>query len=199
MTTIYLIRHGEVENPEQILYGRLSGYGLSQKGRREISQTANFLQDKNITTLYSSPLERAKESMEIIKEKLSLPTVILDENLLEVKTSFQGQPLELLRKTNSDFDWFFPPYRQENDETMEQIRDRMLLFLAEMDKKYPGQTIAVLSHGDPLMIVKAAIEKRPMNLAAIREGHYLSHGEVLKVTIDQGKRSVTTVFVPEER
>lgn len=195
MTTIYLIRHGEVENPEQIWYGRLPGYGLSKRGKKEITQTAHYLADKKIAHLYTSPLQRAQESMEIIKEKLKMPEIFTSEDLLEVKSVFQGKPISVV--TPMRFDWFFTRERGKTDDKMEGVRDRMHNFLRTMHTKHPHETVAALSHGDPLMIIKAHINGLPMSLDSIREGHYLSHGEVLKVDIDDDKATIESVFIPK--
>lgn len=194
-TSIYLLRHGEVHNPKDIVYGRLPRYGLSEKGKKQIAQSAHYLADKNVTKLYSSPLLRAKQSMEIIRQTLDLPNISFSKDLLEVFTSFQGISHALA--TTMRFDWFFSPKRKITDETMEQIRDRMDKFIHDIHKKHPGETIAVLSHGDPLMILKAYLEKRPLTLDAVREGHYLAHGEVLHVTIDKDKTTIKSVFIPK--
>lgn len=193
-TSLYLIRHGEVFNPENIMYGRLPGYGLSEKGRKQLSKTAEYLVNKNITALYSSPLLRAQQSMEIIKKQLELPEIILEDKLLEVRTSFQGINFDEAHEMR--YDWFFSDKRKPDDETMEQIRDRMFAFLSEVRTKHPGQKSAALSHGDPLMIIKAAIEGLPMNLDSIREGHYLKHGEILHVTMDEHETTIQSVFIP---
>lgn len=193
-THIYLIRHGEVHNPDHIFYGRLPGYGLSEKGRQEIAASAKYLATKEIEALYSSPLLRATQSMEIIRTTLGLPTILTSDKLLEVRSSFQG--ISFKQAHEMHYDWFFNPKRKPDDETMEQIRDRMLHFLTEIEANHQGKTIAALSHGDPLMIVKAAIQGRPMTLNSIREGYYLSHGEILQVTIDGKQMSIQSVFIP---
>ena len=84
MTTLYLVRHGEVHNPEGIIYGRLPGYGLSENGRRQLAAAAELLAGEGaIVALYSSPMQRAQESAAIIAARLGLP-VQTAEQLLEM-------------------------------------------------------------------------------------------------------------------
>ncbi|MDP7364835.1 MAG: histidine phosphatase family protein, partial [Candidatus Latescibacteria bacterium] len=80
-TTIYLVRHGEVHNPEQIIYGRLPGFGLSTKGREQVEAAATALEKlKPFDVLYSSPLQRAQESAALLTARLQMP--ILEDELL---------------------------------------------------------------------------------------------------------------------
>jgi broad specificity phosphatase PhoE len=196
-TMIYLTRHGEVYNPNQICYGRLLGYPLSKKGKKEIAATAQFLFNKKIAAVYSSPLLRAKQSAQIIATKTQAP-LFISRRLIEVKTSLQGKPLSLTNKINDDF--YFSSYRKSTDETMEQIAKRMLQFIFFINKKYYGKSIVALSHGDPIMLSKAWIEKRPFKLNSIRDTReisYIRHGEVYKIVIDEkNKLSLTSVFKP---
>lgn len=65
-TVVHLMRHGEVHNPEGILYGRLPGYHLSELGRQMADRVAEHLADRDITHVVASPLERAQETAEPI-------------------------------------------------------------------------------------------------------------------------------------
>lgn len=61
-TTVYVMRHGEVHNPEQVLYGRLPDFHLSDRGRTQAAAVADWLADRDITYIVASPLERAQEN-----------------------------------------------------------------------------------------------------------------------------------------
>ena len=69
-TTVHLVRHGEVHNPEGILYGRLPGYGLSDTGREHARRAAERLAGADVTALLVSPMQRAQETAVPIAEKL---------------------------------------------------------------------------------------------------------------------------------
>ena len=63
-TVVHLVRHGEVENPGGVLYGRMPGFHLSGLGRQMAQRTAAYLAERDIAHLVSSPLERAQETIE---------------------------------------------------------------------------------------------------------------------------------------
>jgi broad specificity phosphatase PhoE len=143
--TIYIMRHGEVHNPENILYGRLPNYHLSEVGRGQASAAAHVLSEKKLAAIYASPLERAQETASIIaaaqKDFLSIKT---DERLIEVHTPYDGTSIEELEKINFDlYTETEAPYEQVRD-----LRRRLLNFLNEMREKYSGQEIAAVTHGD---------------------------------------------------
>ena len=88
-TIVHLVRHGEVENPRQVLYGRLPGYHLSADGRMMAKAAAGFLAGRDVTVLLTSPLERAQETAEPIAEEFGL-TPVIDERLIEPWNHFEG-------------------------------------------------------------------------------------------------------------
>ncbi|MGP9722581.1 histidine phosphatase family protein [Corynebacterium sp. AOP40-9SA-29] len=90
MTTIvHLVRHGEVHNPDRILYGRLPDWHLSVRGRQMAAAVAADLADHDIRYVVSSPLERARETVAPLAESLGA-TPGVDEDLLEAGNDLQG-------------------------------------------------------------------------------------------------------------
>src|ERR1044072_352501 len=90
ITVVHVMRHGEVENPEGVLYGRLPGYHLSELGRRMADRVAEHLAERDITHVVASPLERAQEAAEPIGKAHGLD-VAVDERLIEAANAFQGK------------------------------------------------------------------------------------------------------------
>jgi len=88
---IHLVRHGEVLNPEGILYGRMPGYGLSARGFEMAQRIADALPEKDphLRALIASPLQRAQETIAPLSERLSLP-VATDERVIEAENEFEG-------------------------------------------------------------------------------------------------------------
>ena len=88
---IHLVRHGEVFNPEGILYGRIPGYGLSELGFEMAQRVADALPEKDphVQALVASPLQRAQETIAPLAERLRLP-VITDERVIEAENDFEG-------------------------------------------------------------------------------------------------------------
>ncbi|MDP9399206.1 MAG: histidine phosphatase family protein [Actinomycetota bacterium] len=88
-TTVHLLRHGEVYNPEGILYGRLPGYVLSEPGRRMAERVAESLAARDVRHVVASPLERAQETAAPVATSFGLE-VHTDERLIEAANVFEG-------------------------------------------------------------------------------------------------------------
>ena len=89
-TIVHLLRHGEVENPAGIIYGRLPGYHLSANGRAMASAAADFFAERAVVALFCSPLERAQETARPVAERLGLE-IVTDDRLIESWSYFEGK------------------------------------------------------------------------------------------------------------
>lgn len=178
-TNIYFLRHGEVDNPGKVLYGRLPGFSLSVEGKRRIEEVSQLFLNKTIRHLYSSPLLRARQTAEITGRNLCLFPRI-SSLLNEVKIYCQGISLDAYKNK-------IQPrlYQKENQkmgqESVESIKARMLKFLNIMVNKHSGDNILVVSHGDPITILKATLENVSFTWG-YKLDNYLKTGGWLKVT-----------------
>ena len=88
-TLVHLMRHGEVHNPNGILYGRLPGFRLSAQGEKQALRVAEHLADRDIVHVVASPLERAQQTAGPIADshRLELAT---DDRLIEADNQFEG-------------------------------------------------------------------------------------------------------------
>ena len=89
-TVVHLLRHGEVHNPEGVLYGRRDGYHLSDLGRQMADRVADALADRDITHVRSSPLERAQETAAPMAAAHGLE-IVTDERVIESTNVFEGK------------------------------------------------------------------------------------------------------------
>ncbi len=89
-TVVHVLRHGEVYNPEKVLYGRMPGYHLSELGVQMAKAAAQAVAERDITYLVASPLERAQQTAEPIASQFKLP-IAVDERLIESENVFEGQ------------------------------------------------------------------------------------------------------------
>jgi broad specificity phosphatase PhoE len=89
-TIVHVMRHGEVHNPDKILYGRLPDFHLSERGRAQAAAVADWLADRDVVYVVASPLERAQETAAPIAAAHGLP-VDTDPELIESTNVFQGQ------------------------------------------------------------------------------------------------------------
>lgn len=156
-TTLSLVRHGEVHNPKCIYYGRLPGYGLSALGRQQADTAAHFLaeaaeQDHNqVAAMFSSPLLRARQTAEIILSRLPGIDLRLQISslLIEVGSPFDGLPRdELIRRNWDVYTGSKSPYEQPTD-----ILGRMLKFTTLVCRRFPGQHVIAVTHGDPILFL----------------------------------------------
>jgi len=199
-TIIYFVRHGKVYNPKNIWYGRLPRFGLAEEGKGQIEQTAQYLTRQKIDLIYSSHQLRARQTAEIIRKKLNLPKINFSKYLLEIKTSLQGNTFDYISTLNHDV--FAAPHKKEVvGETIEEVALRMKKFMLYVSKKHPGKRIIAVTHGDPLMLVKALLEDLPIENASLRPGpkNYVKHGEIYRVECDEkGPLFLESIFTPED-
>jgi broad specificity phosphatase PhoE len=141
--TIYLLRHGEVYNPDNILYGRMPNFYLSDNGRKQAQAAAEYLRDKPLEAIYASPMERAQETAQFVAKPHGL-SVVTDERINESHTPFDGTPHSELEKTAWDiYTGNQPPY-----ELLADMRQRALDFVQEKRAQHAGGSFAMVSHGD---------------------------------------------------
>jgi broad specificity phosphatase PhoE len=109
MKTLYLIRHGTVHNPNNVIYRRLPGYLLGEQGRREAAQASLFLAAEPIEVIWHSPLERAVETAELINIHHHAPMVV-EERIHEWD---EGESEDSVRDRMADFfeDWRASDYK----------------------------------------------------------------------------------------
>ncbi|MFP5219284.1 MAG: histidine phosphatase family protein [Actinomycetes bacterium] len=89
-TTVHFLRHGEVHNPDLVLYGRLPGFRLSEDGLQMAKDAADALKDRDVVHLVSSPLQRARETAQPTAEQFGLE-VHVDERIIESENAFEGR------------------------------------------------------------------------------------------------------------
>src|SRR5262249_20904046 len=88
-TVVHLLRQAEVSNPRGVLYGRLSGFHLSEEGRLMAKSAAGFLAGRDVSLVRSSPMERALETAAPVAAQFGLD-VGIDERLIEPWNHFEG-------------------------------------------------------------------------------------------------------------
>lgn len=185
-TKIFFVRHGKVNNPNKVWYGRLPGFGLSPIGKKQILKTARLLIENKIDVICSSPLLRTKESAGIIGNVLNLP-INYSDDLLEIKSSMQGKFTDYIYSYSPNFNLFASPTNNIIGETIEDVAQRMQKFIFEVIKNHAGKNIVAVTHGDPIMIVKAQTKGLPMEINSIRPAKgYIQPGEIYLVEFNSG-------------
>lgn len=179
MTTILFVRHTEVENPDGILYGRLPGFGLSAAGRAHAERVADALAERQIDAIYSSPLLRARQTGALLAARHPAASVHRSALLTEVGSAWQGSPLRSFASGFSTYTSRTAP----DDESLEDIRDRMLAFVRRAAGRHVGATVVAVSHGDPITILRVALKGVDLTVPAIRGGDYAPLGSISEVRV----------------
>lgn len=160
-TLIHLVRHAEVENPDNIWYGRLEGWTLSERGLRQVAALAEHFKGTPPDAVYSSPLERAIQTSTAIAAPHGLQ-VQTCEDILESVAHLQGLPGDRrLFKNPANLRYFLNPMRPSWGEPYTSIRARMERAVARMRNDHPGGQVIAVSHQTPVLVARLMFEKNP--------------------------------------
>jgi len=193
---IHFIRHGEVHNPEKILYGLQPGWRLSERGIQMAQVVAQWSKNLNLGAIHSSPLQRAQETVAPIidNHKLQLTT---DKNLIEASNIFEGKKFELgsgVLKHPKSWRYLYNPWRPSWGEPYDQIINRMLKALFSARDAAGGKDAICVSHQLPIWILRSAVEgrrllhdprKRKCSLASVTSFELDSDGMVTGVSYSE--------------
>lgn len=160
---LHLVRHGEVHNPERVLYGRLPDYHLSEAGRRMARAAAEHVAslDRLVTELRCSPLERTQESAEPFTELFGL-TPTLDTRLIEPTNVFEGTQMRRALRDPRNWRHLRRPSIPSWGEPYAAIAERMLSAMDERwDAADDGDVVFVL-HQAPIWITHLAVAGLPL-------------------------------------
>ncbi len=149
---VLLVRHGQTPTTGQILPGRTPGLHLSDRGREQAESAARRLADAGLAAIYSSPLERARETAEPSERSTGLAAVI-EPALLECDFGeWTGKQLTALAKLR---DWRTvqqapSTFRFPGGESFVELQTRMITLMERLRATHHGQTVACFSHADPI-------------------------------------------------
>jgi broad specificity phosphatase PhoE len=162
---VHLVRHGQVHNPEGVLYGRTPGYGLSELGQRMAQRLGEHFADAPLVRLVSSPLQRAQETMAPIAARHPDLEVHIDDRVIEAANVFEGRSFgkrnEILLRPSS---WWSMrnPLRPSWGEAYTSIVARMRTALADAASHAVGGEVLVVSHELPIWMARSWAEGRPL-------------------------------------
>ena len=188
-TTVHVARHGEVENPEKILYGRQPGWRLSNRGQQMAETLGEWSKSINLGALHVSPLQRAQETAAPIARAHGIE-ITTDERLIEAANIFEGKSFELgsgVLKHPSSWRHLYNPWKPSWGEPYEEQINRMLAAVFAARKAANGKDAIVVSHQLPIWILRSAIEgrsllhdprKRICTLASVTSIHFDNEGVI---------------------
>jgi broad specificity phosphatase PhoE len=161
-TVVHFLRHGEVENPKKILYGRLPGYRLSSLGEQMAKAAAQAVAGRDITHIVSSPLERAQQTAAPVAEHFGL-TVAIDERLIESTNVFEGKRVGAgdgaLRDPRN---WWVlrDPFEPSWGESYLAVAHRMTAALHAAREAAEGHEALCVSHQLPIWTLRRHLERK---------------------------------------
>ncbi|GAA4169073.1 histidine phosphatase family protein [Phytohabitans flavus] len=161
-TIVHVLRHGEVHNPDKVLYGRLPGFHLSEVGGQMAKAAAQALADRDVTYVVASPLERAQETAEPFAAQFKLP-VATDERLIESANWFEGKRVGPGDGSFRDpRNWWVlrDPVTPSWGEPYKQIAERMFAALHAARVAAEGREAVCVSHQLPVWILRRYVERK---------------------------------------
>ena len=170
MGSIIFLRHGQAKNNiERILTGRTPGVPLTEEGINQAEKAAKFLEHMNISAIYSSPIERARHTAEIVGKHNSLD-VTIDDRLIELDMGkFTGVPYDKIFTSHGNV--FMKFYNGELEiahngvETFSEVKKRVLGIVDHVIENHPDENVVLVTHMDPIKaMLSTVVDLTPTNL-----------------------------------
>ncbi len=193
--TVHLVRHGQVENPKGVIYGRLPGYHLSERGLLQAQAAAQRLARADVGGVWASPLERAQETAAIIATPHGLD-VTTDERLTESANALEGlgRTLGALLRSPKHLWGFRNPLRPSWGESFTEVRERVLEVIGQAMASCEGHEIVIVSHQTPVLVARLALARRriPPWLGFLE----CSTGSITSLVLDDKGLTSASYFAP---
>jgi broad specificity phosphatase PhoE len=195
-STVHVIRHGEVENPKKILYGRQPGWRLSERGQAMAQVIGEWSKNIDLGALHVSPLQRAQETAAPISAAHNI-AITTDERLIEAANIFEGKSFEPgsgVLKHPASWRHLYNPFKPSWGEPYEEQINRMLAAIFAAKGAAKGKDAIVVSHQLPIWSLRSAIEgrsllhdprKRICTLASVTSVHFDDEGLISDLTYSE--------------
>lgn len=173
---VHLVRHGEVHNPDDVVYDSLPGFGLSGRGKLQARSVARFLGSQPVIAVWSSPLQRALETAAPIAERCGIP-VSVEPDLTEWKmlSRWAGHRWD---KLEEEYPGELAAYLEtpetvpNAEESLAELAHRMTATIASITRRYEVGDIVIVSHQDPIQAARLAFTGRQLaGLHTDKPGH----------------------------
>jgi broad specificity phosphatase PhoE len=195
-STVHVVRHGEVHNPESILYGRQPGWRLSERGQEMAETVARWSAELSLGAIHSSPLERAQQTATPIAAAHGIP-ITTDDRLIEAANIFEGKKFGVgdgVLRQPSAWRHLWNPWRPSWGEPYAEQVARMKAAIQHAYESASGKDALVVSHQLPIWILRSAIEGRPFlhdprrrqcSLASVTSLHFDASGKIVGLTYSE--------------
>jgi broad specificity phosphatase PhoE len=197
-TVVHLLRHGEVYNPQHVLYGRLPNFHLSENGRLMADAAADFFGERDVVALFASPLDRAQETAQPLAERKGL-TIQTDQGLIESGNVLEGKTITLSRLALNPVNWryLWNPFTPSWGEPYKQVASRVWQVVERARDAARGHEAVCVSHQLPIWVTRLSAEdKRLWHNPSTRE---CALGSVTSFSFDGGTLTGVSYAVPPRR
>lgn len=170
MAYVVFVRHGQGRNNvERVLAGRTPGFDLTAVGRSQAEQTGRFLAQMDVASVYASPVERARQTAEIISEACSLEPTITDDLTELDMGSFTGMQYDqIFEKHGNIFTRFYAGDAEVAEmgiEPFARVRERVKRAVDRAVRENPGRNVVLVTHMDPIKaMLSEVISPSPVTL-----------------------------------
>ena len=160
---LHLVRHGEVHNPDRVLYGRLPEFRLSTAGRGMARQAAGHVkaQGRPVTALVCSPLQRTRESAEPFTELFGFEPVV-EPDVIEPWNVFEGKRMRRALANPLNWRHVTRPAVPSWGEPYAEVVARMQRAMAKAWNAVPAGDVVIVSHQLPIWVTHLAIAGLPL-------------------------------------
>lgn len=181
--TYFVMRHGEAENNARSVISSVATneHHLTEKGKKQVLEGVSWFRGKKIDLIFSSPFIRTRETAEIVARTIAYPVdkIVFDNRIHELNAGdWNGKPFP-------DFVKFFAhasrfDIRPDGGENYVDIKKRMGDFIYDLEKKYQGKNILIITHDSPAFLLKAVAEgltRREAIECRGRADHYIQNAK----------------------
>jgi probable phosphoglycerate mutase len=192
MGLLHLLRHGQHDLGGGVLAGRMPGVGLTERGRAEIAAVCARLAGENIAALYASPLQRTRESAEIVSKRLGLPIEFVDD-LIELDFGeWTGATFDSIRADPRWGSWSL--HRSlatiPGGETMRAVQFRAVEAVLHIGERHRNAASVIVSHGDVIRSILVFALGMPLDFYNRIE---VVQGSLSTIRIDAGGIRVVSI------
>jgi len=172
--------------------GRIPGYHLSKEGKAKAEKTGSFFEKKAIGYIYTSPLERAYETANIITKYLPKAKISHAFELTEVDSiHWQAYKYEELFTNNYYEAFLSDPNTDQVPENLTSLAARMKKFTLSLCKKHPGRQVICVSHEFPILALQLTLEKKPLQLI---KNYNVSMASITSFIFDENSNLLETIY-----
>ena len=198
ITVVHLLRHGEVHNPNHVLYGRLPGYHLSVSGRMMAAAAADYFDGRPVAAVFASPLERAQETAQPVADRVGQP-ITTDERLIESGNVLEGKSVSLASLAANPLNWkyLWNPFTPSWGEPYVDVAARVRQVVDRAREAARGQEAVCVSHQLPIWVSRLAAEGR--HLWHNPNTRQCALGSVTSFTFDGDELTSVSYAVPPRR